>query len=80
MDMNELGTTQFNGAKYMAQDPMAGLCIFGTSGDDTILGTKFDDIILGFAGRVDSNRIKGDPARNRIYMNVRVCGQALACG
>ena len=51
VDMSVLGITMFDAAQFTPQDPTAGLCILGTDEADTIFGTEFGDIILGFKGR-----------------------------
>ena len=51
VDMEMLGITTFDASTFTPQNPAAGLCILGTSGADTIFGTDFDDVILGFKGR-----------------------------
>lgn len=51
VDMTMMGVTVFNAASFTPQDSMGGLCILGTSENDVITGTGFDDVILGFKGK-----------------------------
>ena len=57
VDLNMLGVTTFDAAQFTPQDPTAGLCILGTDEADTIFGTGFDDIILGFKGKREGERL-----------------------
>ena len=53
VDLSAQGTNEFDGNAFLADMGMAlttDLCIFGTSGDDSIAGGDGDDIIYGLGG------------------------------
>ena len=72
MDLSALDIQEFNGVEFltdMALPLTTGLCIFGTSGADSISGGDGDDIIYGFDG---SDTLVGGPGSVGLSSCVRL--------